>query len=289
MKARQNMATLTALHFYPIKSCAGIALREAILTPAGLMSEHIYDREWMLIDAQGQFLTQREYPHMALITPRIRSDVLELSAPGMLTLELPLDLGDPDQAPTREVVIWEERVKAYDCDEVTATWFSKAIGVPCRLVRAHPHASRHSNPRWVGSLPAPTLFADGYPLLLISQGSLDDLNTRLIAAGRPALPMNRFRPNIVIDGIPAFEEDFAEHIEFGNARIKPVKPSPRCPSPTIDQDSGIAGPDPLDILQHYRTNALLDGGISFGMNSVLLDGEGTVLRLGQAVQVKLAL
>jgi uncharacterized protein YcbX len=283
------MATLTALNFYPIKSCAGIALREATLTPAGLMSEHIYDREWMVIDEQGQFLTQREHPCMARITPRIRNEMLELSAPGMLRLELPLDLADPDQAPTRDVMIWEERVKAYDCDDLTATWFSKAIGVPCRLVRFHPHASRHANPRWAGALAAPTLFADGYPLLLISQGSLDDLNTKLIAAGRPALPMNRFRPNIVIDGIPAFEEDFAEHIDFGKARIKPVKPCPRCPIPSVDQATGELGPDPLDILQTYRSNALIDGGISFGMNAVLLDGEGVVVRLGQAVEVNLAL
>lgn len=282
------MPILTELNLYPIKSCAGIALREATLTAAGLMSGHIYDREWMVVDAQGEFLTQREHPKMALITPRIKADTLELRAPGMLRLEIPLDLADPTDAPTLEVRVWDDSVKAYDCDDTTAAWFSNAIGVACRLVRFHPYAKRVANTKWTEGVEAPTLFSDGFPMLVISAASLDDLNRKLTAQGRNALPMNRFRPNIVINGVDAFEEDFAATFGIGRAVLKPVKPCPRCPIPSIDQTTGTIGPDPLDILQTYRANPKVDGGITFGMNAILLEGEGQVLRIGQDVDITLA-
>ena len=282
------MPILTELNLYPIKSCAGIALHEATLTAAGLMSDHIYDREWMVVDAQGEFLTQREYPKMALITPRIKADTLELRAPGMLRLEIPLELADPDHAPTLEVRVWDDTVQAYDCDDTTAAWFSNAIGVACRLVRFHPHAKRVANTKWTDGVEAPTLFSDGFPMLVISAASLDDLNRKLTAQGRDALPMNRFRPNIVINGVDAFEEDFAATFGIGSAVLKPVKPCPRCPIPSIDQTTGTIGPNPLDILQTYRANPKVDGGITFGMNTILLEGEGQVLRIGQDVDITLA-
>ncbi|WP_151635497.1 MOSC domain-containing protein [Noviherbaspirillum aerium] len=282
------MPILTELNLYPIKSCAGISLREATVTAAGLMSEHIYDREWMVVDAQGNFMTQRDFPKMALITPRIKADTLELRAPGMLRLEVPLGLPDPEEEETLTVKVWDDAVQAYDCDEVTATWFSKFLGVPCRLVRFHAEAKRLANAKWTNGVEAPTLFSDGYPLLVISQASLDDLNGKLQAQGRAALPMNRFRPNIVIAGIEAFEEDYAESFNIGNAVLKPVKPCPRCPMPSIDQSTGEFGPDPLDVLQVYRANPRVDGGITFGMNSILLEGEGQLLKVGQEVGLALA-
>lgn len=282
------MPALSALYLYPIKSCAGIALREATITPAGLMSEQIYDREWMVVDANGNFLTQRQHPKMATIVPRIKADTLELRAPGMLRLEIPLDLPDPDDAPTCLVKVWNDTLKAYDCDATTATWFSNALGTPCRLVRFHPHARRLANPDWTGGVEAPTLFGDGYPMLVISEASLIDLNDKLQAQGRDALPMNRFRPNIVIDGIDAFEEDFADTLQIGEAVLKPVKPCPRCAIPSVDQATGIIGPSPLDILQSYRANSKIDGGLAFGMNAILLAGEGQLLRVGQEAAVELA-
>jgi uncharacterized protein YcbX len=282
------MPILTELHLYPIKSCSGIALREATLTAAGLMSEHIYDREWMVVDTQGEFLTQREYPKMALIKPRIKADTLELHAPGMLSLEIPLDLPDPEHAPTLNVRVWRDTVKAFDCDDTTAAWFSNFIGVPCRLARFHPDAQRFANTAWTDGLEVPTLFSDGYPMLVISEASLADLNDKLKAQGRDALPMNRFRPNVVINGIGAFEEDFAESLKIDGAILKPVKPCPRCPMPSIDQATGEFGPDPLDILQTYRADPKVDGGITFGMNAILLEGEGKVLRVGQEIEVTLA-
>lgn len=282
------MPTLASLTLYPVKSCAGISLREAVVTRAGLMSDQIYDREWMVVDAEGNFLTQREHPKMATIVPKIRLETLELRAPGMLTLEIPLGLPHPDEERLITVKVWDDSVQAYDCDEVTATWFSKCLGTPCRLVRFHPDARRIASTEWTGGIEAPTLFGDGYPLLLISQASLTELNEKLLAQGRAALPMNRFRPNIVIDGIGAHEEDFAVSIGIGDAVIKPVKPCPRCRIPSIDQATGEVGPSPLDILQTYRADPKIDGGLAFGMNAILLDGEKQVLRVGQEAEVALA-
>jgi len=281
------MPILTEINLYPIKSCAGISLREATLTNAGLMSDFIYDSEWMVVDAQGQFMSQRDYPKMALIAPRIKGDTIELRAPGMLRLELPLDLPDPDEAPSLEVRIWDDAVKAYDCDDTTAAWFSNAIGVPCRLVRFHANAKRLASAEWTGDVQAPTLFSDGFPVLVISQASLDDLNQKLLAQGREALPMNRFRPNIVIGDVGAFEEDYASSLRIGDTLLKPVKPCERCNMPSVDQSTGLAGDDPLDVLQTYRSNPKLDGAITFGMNAIVLEGDGQMLRVGQYVEVEL--
>jgi uncharacterized protein YcbX len=282
------MPVLTELHLYPIKSCAGIALREATLTAAGLMSQHIYDREWMVVDERGQFLSQRSHPRLALIKPRLYADTLELRAPGMLPLQIPLDLPDPEEAPTLAVEVWKDRVKAYDCDAVTAAWFSNAVGTPCRLVRFHPDAARAADPQWTAGVEAPALFADGFPLLVISEASLEDLNGKLAGNGRPALPMDRFRPNIVIGGMAAFEEDYAATLAIGNTLLKPVKPCARCRIPSIDQATGKAGLNPLDILQTYRADPRIGGGLAFGMNTVVQAGAGEVLRVGQEVAAELA-
>jgi uncharacterized protein YcbX len=282
------MPVLSALILYPIKSCAGIALQEATLTSAGLMTQHIYDREWMLVDMDGEALTQREYPKMALIVPRLKGETLELRAPGMLPLQIPLDLPHPDDERLIRVRVWDDEVDAYDCDETTATWFSKAVGTPCRLARFHPHAERLSSMKWTDGKKVPNLFSDGFPMLVIGAGSLQDLNEKLVAQGRAALPMNRFRPNIVLDDIPAFEEEYAEHYRIGDALLKPVKPCPRCPIPSIDQATGQFGPDPLDILRTYRVNARVGDRVTFGINTILLEGEGQILRVGQRVEAELA-
>lgn len=282
------MAILSELILYPVKSCAGISVREATLTRAGLSVDAVYDREWMVVGEDRQFLTQREYPRMALISPRIKSDTLELRAPGMLRLEIPLGLPDPASEKTVEVKLWDDTWLAYDCDDTTATWFSKALGVACRLVRFHPSVTRVASTKWTGGVQAPALFSDGYPLLVIGSASLADLNDKLAAAGRAALPMNRFRPNLVIDGIEAFEEDYADQFTLGEANLKPVKPCPRCPIPSVDQATGVPGPDPLDILATYRAKPALDGAICFGMNCIVTEGDGQRLHVGQAVTMTLA-
>jgi uncharacterized protein YcbX len=283
------MPTITALTVYPIKSCAGINVSEATLTRAGLAVDAVYDREWMVVDLQGQFLSQREHPRMALITPRLRADTMELRAPGMLQLIIPLGLPDPDVAPSLQVQVWDEQVLAYDCDATTAKWFTQAIGVPCKLVRFHANAKRIANTKWTGDVEAPTMFSDGYPVLLAGEASLDDLNARLVASGREPVPMNRFRPNIVVDGIEAFEEDYVGTFTMGGAVLKPVKPCPRCPMPSVDQSTGVVGPDPLDILQSYRRKPLLDDAVCFGMNCIVTEGDGVRLFVGQQIDAELAL
>lgn len=282
------MAILSELIIYPIKSCAGISVREATLTSAGLSVDAVYDREWMVIDEAGMCVTQREHPRMALISPRLKNETLELRAPGMLRLEIPLGLPGPDDERTRQVTVWDDTVLAYDCDDVTATWFTKAVGVPCRLVRFHAGATRFASAKWTGGVAAPTLFSDGYPVLLAGSASLADLNQKLVAAGREPLPMNRFRPNMVIDGIEAFEEDYADTFALGEARLKPVKPCPRCPMPSVDQATGVPGPDPLDILRTYRTKPAMDDAICFGMNSIVTEGDGQRVYVGQPVTMTLA-
>jgi uncharacterized protein YcbX len=279
------MATLSGLILYPIKSCAGMAVQEAAVTSAGLFAHGVHDREWMLVTEEGQFLTQREHPRMALITPRSIGASLEISAPGARPLVLELAAED---GPARQVQIWDDTVSAGDCGDAAAHWFSSVLGSPCRLVRFQRDVVRPTSTKWTGGVPAQTRFADGYPLLLIGAASLADLNGKLAAAGREPLPMNRFRPNLVIEGIEAFEEDYLESLETGEFSIKPVKPCARCPIPSIDQATGLPGPDPLDILQAYRANSRMDGAVCFGMNCIVTAGASYRLRIGQELTPSLA-
>ncbi|MPQ58605.1 MOSC domain-containing protein [Duganella sp. FT27W] len=284
------MPILSELILYPIKSCAGLSLPQALLTTAGLATadEKVLDREWMVVDANGGYMTQRDFPRMALITPTLHADTLTLAFPGMPALELALARPDAQSAPTRRVHIWDDSLRAYDCDDAIATWFSAALGVPCRLVRFHADAVRVVSQKWTGDVAATTLFSDGFPILVIGQGSLDDLNDKLRGAGRAALPMNRFRPNVVIAGIEAFEEDYIETFQIGDVELKPVKPCPRCPMPSVDQTTGEFGPDPLEILQSYRAKPELDGALCFGMNAIVTVGDGRIVRVGQEIEVALA-
>lgn len=278
------MATLSDIIFYPVKSCAGISVADAVLTEAGLEVDGVCDREWMVVDEAGQFLTQREYPRLALVTPRLNGGMLELSAPGLP----PHAIGQSGGGATVGVRLWDDVVQADDCGDASAAWFAQAIGAPCRLVRFPAGARRLTSTRWTGGVAAPTRFADGYPVLVIGAASLADVNEKLVAAGRAALPMNRFRPNLVVDGIGAFEEDYVEEFTLGALSLKPVKPCPRCPIPSVDQATGIAGDDPLDILQTYRRKPQLDDAVCVGMNCIVTAGAGERLRVGQSIDVLLA-
>lgn len=280
------MALLTHLLLYPIKSCAGIAVRSATVLESGLSALGVHDREWMLVTEDGQFLTQREHPRMALIRPLPDGRTLRVLAPGMDPLTLPLAWDA--SAPKRTVQIWDDTVEAADCGDAAAAWFSAALQSPCRLVRFHRDVVRPTSTKWTNGVAAQTRFADGYPLLLIGQASLDDLNARLVAAGRHALPMDRFRPNLVVDGIDVCEEDFLATLRIGDLEIRPVKPCARCPIPSIDQATGVPGPDPLDILQTYRANPRMEGAVCFGMNCIVVAGAGSELHLGQELETEIA-
>lgn len=280
------MAILSQLILYPIKSCAGIAVEEALATVSGLCAQGVHDREWMLVDGEGQFLTQREYPRMATIRPQVEGDALVVTAPGMPPLRLPLALDA--SAPLRRVRIWDDVVDAGDCGDAAAAWFRDALGGACRLVRFRPGLERPTSTKWTGGAPSSACFADAYPLLLIGAAALDEINARMLAAGREALPMNRFRPNLVVEGSDPFEEDYTESLRAGGIVIKPVKPCARCPIPAVDQSTGIPGPDPLDILQSWRGKAILDGAVCVGMNCIVLEGAGGMLRVGQELSVALS-
>ncbi len=280
------MATVTALVLYPIKSCAGIAVPEAQFHVSGLVAQGVHDREWMVVTPGGQFLTQREHPRMALITPRIDGDAVEVTAPGMPPLRLPL--AHNHATPGFKVQIWDDHVDAADCGDAAAAWFADALHAACRLVRFRPGVHRPTSTKWTGGAPSETRFADGYPILVIGQASLDDLNAKLVKAGRAPLPMNRFRPNLVVDGLEAFEEDFVASFAGEGLALRPVKPCARCPIPAIDQATGVSGPDPLDILQSYRANPRMEGAVCMGMNCIVTEGAGASLRVGQRLDVVLA-
>lgn len=282
------MPILAELNLYPIKSCAGISLRVATLTASGLMSGHIHDREWMIVDENGEALTQRSCPKMATIVPRLTANTMELCAPGMQRLEVPLGRPAPGDEQLIRVKVWDDQLDACDYGDTTSLWLSHALGIHCRLVRFHASARRIASTRWTDGIEVPTLFSDSFPMLLIGTGSLDDLNEKLVAQGRSTLPMNRFRPNLVFSDIAAFEEDFASQYKIGAAILKPAKPCVRCPVPSVDQTSGEFDPDPLDILRNYRANPKVDEGITFGMNIILLEGEGQQVQIGQTVECDLS-
>jgi len=273
------MAVIDSLHIYPVKSCAGIALSEATLGSAGLQTRGVGDREWMVVDADsGQFLTQRQWPRMALIIPAIGAGELRMSAPGQALLTLPLER-IAGRAPTLPVKVWNHQCLAFDEGDEAAAWFSAFLGRPLRLARFDPAHRRASSAEWTGGVTALNRFSDGYPVLLISQASLDDLNARLVEAGREPLPMNRFRPNIVLGGVGPYEEDYMLSLTAPGLALRPVKPCPRCPVPSIEQSTGVPGPDPLDILAQYRSDERT-GGVIFGQNLIALEGAGQLLKAG---------
>jgi len=283
------MIKLSALHVYPIKSCGGISLPAAAIGEFGLA----LDRSWMLVDRAGRFLTQREHPLLATIKTAIDGDVLYVRAPGMPVLSLPLQA--QEDGATVPVTVWTDSLLALDGGEQAHEWFSSYIGADARLVRFNPALERICSPRWTGEALARTQFSDGFPLLVVSEASLDDLNQRLRKKGAPTLPMNRFRPNLVLSGLEAYEEDYVDTITFGEPGreivIKLVKPCARCPVPGIDQDSGLNDPqwpnEPLDTMATYRANARVEGGLTFGQNAIAIDGQGNLLCVGQEARVEL--
>ena len=277
-------ATIARLFVYPIKSCAGVELPEVLLTETGLE----FDRAWMVVGADGEFVSQRELPRMALIRPQMKQLEMVLRAPGMLALHIAFDRVEK---PVR-VKVWRDEVAAYDMGDIAAQWFSDFLSEPSkpqalRLVRFDPEHKRLSNMTWTQGVEAQNQFADGFPLLVASQKSLDELNEKLVAAGHAAVGMERFRPNIVLAGIEAQDEDRVETMHIataeGGARIAPAKPCTRCPIPDIDPATAISTPEVSGMLRAYRANARVNGAITFGMNCIVLDGIEHLLKVGQPV------
>ncbi len=273
-------ARIARLFVYPIKSCAGIELREAELTETGLD----LDRAWMVVDEDGEFVSQRELPRLALVQVQLKFHEVILRAPGMLSLHLHVDRVE---APAK-VRVWDDVVPAYDMGDTAAQWFSDFLGCKLRLARFDPEHRRLSSPQWTGDVEAPNQFSDGFPLLVASEASLEALNARLAAAGHAPVGMERFRPNIVLSGLQAHEEDRLGviHVQADRpVQLLPVKPCTRCSIPDIDPATGQAGTVVGQALTAYRRNDSLGGAVTFGMNAIVREGDGAMLRVGQAVTV----
>jgi len=267
-------ATIAALFVYPVKSCGGIAVNVAKMTERELA----HDREWMIVDANGRFLSQRELPALALIRTALSDRALELSGRDGAKLTIPFDRAGPSVPAT----VWRDRVQAIDQGDDAAEWLAARLGRELRLVRFDPRVRRDCNRAYVGDSGAHTGFADAYPLLLVTEASLADLNARLASK----LPMNRFRPNVVLSGCEAYDEDHIDEIAAGTIRMKLVKPCTRCQITTTDQETGERASEPLATLATYRMNAALDG-VAFGVNAMPIAGVGEELRVGAAAECSL--
>ncbi len=244
---------LSSLHLYPIKSARGIAVEQAHLDDFGL----VLDRRWMVVDAAGDLITQREAHQMALVDVALENGHVVASTAGREPLRLPQT---PGHGPEIRVRVWDDTCNAIDMGPDAAAWFTDYLERPARLVYMPDTTFRRVNPAYVAE-PRRVSFADAYPVLLIGQNSLADLNRRLPAP----LPMNRFRPNIVVEGGEPFEEDRWRHIQIGNVRFEVVKPCDRCVTTTIDQDTGEQGKEPLTTLSRFRK---WNGQVFFGQNAV---------------------
>jgi len=266
-------ATLTGLHVYPVKSCRGIALASAVLGETGLAD----DRHWMLVRPNGRFVTQRELPRMALIGTQVDAGGLTLTAPGLPPLRVAREaVGD-----TRAVTVWKFSGSGIDCGESAAQWCSQFLETALRLVRFDARVPRECSTQWTGATRAVTEFSDGFPVLVISRASLAELNARL----PKALPMERFRPNVVIDGVNAYDEDRIHELRVDGVTLRLVKPCTRCSITTTDQQAGaVDGVEPLATLKTYRHDRELQG-VKFGQNAIVVNGIGSQLRVGQVFDI----
>ena len=257
-----NELTLTHIYIYPIKSLGGISLQMAKVEERGLQ----YDRRWMLVDKNGMFLTQREYPQMALLQVNIKDDTLEVThkVKTMSKLQLPIS---NEKAKTIVVNVWNDVVIAKHLDKDSDLWFSDALNIDCQLVFMDDASDRFTNTKYTPE-PKQVSFADAYPFLIIGQESLNDLNRRL----KEPLPMNRFRPNFVFNGGEPFIEDTWKDFMIGNLKFRAVKPCSRCVITTVNQDTAEKASEPLETLAKFRK---VGNKVNFGQNLVGYD-EGVV-------------
>ncbi len=269
MRHNPEGAFVSGLWIYPIKSAAGIPMQEVRVEERGFT----HDRRWMLIDDQRVFLSQRTIPSIRLIRVRIGDGCLNVEAPGME----PIRVVPPDaRTPVIPAVLWEDVVEVIPSGALINEWFSTFLGRRCTLVYMPDTSHRRVDTRYVKE--GIVSFADGYPVLLTSEGSLRDLNDRL---AEPVC-MGRFRPNLVVDGVLPFEEDAWNRFHINDAYYHAVKPCTRCVVTTIDQSTGASGKEPLSTLAAYRK---WNGKVVFGQNVMPVGPLPAAIRLGDRVEV----
>jgi uncharacterized protein YcbX len=260
---------LSALHIFPVKSCAPLVLDVADVEPRGLR----HDRRWIVTDATGRFLTGRQHPRLTLLRVVPDGESLEITAPGMRSLRLRA----PDDRARIDVIVWTNTVAALSAGEEADAWISEFLAMPARVAYMDDACARPVNPDYAE--PGDEVsFADAFPLLLISQGALDALNAKL----ETPVPMLRFRPNLVVANTAPHAEDGWKRIRIGAVEFDLVKPCSRCVFTTVDFESGTFDPsgEPLRTLITYRRT---ERGVTFGQN-VIPRGIGT-LRVGDRVEV----
>lgn len=268
---------ISELAIHPLKSARPVAVSELALGPLG----PAWDRRWMLVDGEGRFITQRTHPRLCLLAARVDADGgLLLEAPGRLSLRvLPASRGG-----TVVATVWNDSVAALTCGPEAEAWCSEFLGQPVRLVFMPEDAVRAVDPRYAGPGHR-TAFSDGFPLLLVTQSSLDHLNSRLREAGLADVDWRRFRPNLVVAGaLPPHAEDGWRRLRAGVVELEVVKPCSRCVIPSIDPDTAAKNSQILTILRSYR--AYEDGKTYFGQNVILRGATtGERLRIGDPVEI----
>jgi len=267
METEQNLK-ISQINVYPVKSCA--PLSPSVLDVLETGFEH--DREWMVVDENNNFVTQRQYPKLALIKAVPKAGDIHLEAPNMPSIDVPI----LEQGRKINTEVWGNPCIAIDQGELVSKWLSDFVGKKFYLVRMAPDFKRGVKSKYQSERKEVVGFADAFPFLLISEESLNDLNSRLIEK----VPMNRFRPNIVVSGGRAFQEDTWKKIKIGDIIFRVVKPCDRCEVTTVDQSTGEKGIEPLETLGKYRTRPK---GIMFGQN-LLHEGLGTI-RVGDVVEI----
>lgn len=262
---------LTEINIYPVKSLKGISLANALVEEKGLQ----FDRRWMLVDEKNNFLTQREFPKMALIEVSVNEETLSFSANGK---NLEVSFNDVVEK-TASAKVWSSRVKSNVYEDNINDWFSEALETKCKLVAMPENAKRAVEPFYaVRKFKDTVSFADAFPFLLIGENSLKDLNERL----ENPVPMNRFRPNFVVSGSEAFAEDTWKKIRIGETIFHVQKPCARCVMTTIDQTTGEKdGKEPLKTLASFRTK---NGKVLFGQN-LIAEKAGSFVKIGDEVEI----
>jgi uncharacterized protein YcbX len=264
------MPRVSGLFIYPVKSCRGHAVREAAVDAWGF----VHDRRYVVVsEADGRFLTQRTHPRMALIETGLTAAALTLASPHHGSVSIPRTL--PSAPRLLSVTIWNDTVQAEDCGDEAAGWLSRFLGLPLRLARMGAGFHRPVKPK--RAQPGDQVsFADGAPLLLAAEASLHDLNDRIVAAGGEAVPMDRFRPNIVLEGGAPWAEDTLGRFRLGNVEFRNGWPCARCVVTTTDQETVERGKEPLRTLATFRRDPQDPTNVNFGINLVQETKSGTV-------------